>query len=192
MRSGVHSRLMMRTLLTPLWMPYAAWARASSSGKAYSSMRRSASSRSGTIFCVPTTRMTFPAPDDVRAELAATHGGGHQRPGLGDGVDTAEHDVGRGAEAADLVGLRRAVHAEDPWSERLVSTGPLDLIGDARRVERLRRALMHLRPGRDEIQDDAFGFRAVPARGATVIPLASSAAAVRLTRASSAGPRIDV
>src|SRR5215218_5691728 len=47
-------------------------------------------------------------------------------------------------------------------SERLVSTGPLDLIGDARRVERLRRALMHLRPRRDEIQDDAFGFRAVP------------------------------
>ena len=43
-----------------------------------------------------------------------------------------------------------------------VSTGPLDLIGDARRVERLRRALMHLRPRRDEIQDDAFRFRAVP------------------------------
>jgi hypothetical protein len=46
-------------------------------------------------------------------------------------MDTAEHDVGRGAEAADLVGLRRTVHAEDPLSQRLVSTGPLDLIGDA-------------------------------------------------------------
>jgi hypothetical protein len=30
----------------------------------------------------------------VRAELAATRGCGDQRPGLGDGVDTAEHDVG--------------------------------------------------------------------------------------------------
>ena len=62
--------------------------------------------------------MTFPAPDDVRAELAATHGRRDQRPGLGDGVDTAEHDVGPGGQAADLVGLRRAVHAEDPWPER--------------------------------------------------------------------------
>jgi hypothetical protein len=77
-------------------------------------------------------------------------------------VDTAEHDLGRGAQAADLVGLRRAVHAEDPRSERLVSTGRLDLIGNARRVEGLRRTLMHLRPRRDEIDDDAFGFRAVP------------------------------
>ena len=51
-----------RTLFTALWMPYAAWARASSSGKAYSLIRRKPSSRSDTIFCVPTTRMTRPAP----------------------------------------------------------------------------------------------------------------------------------
>jgi hypothetical protein len=31
--------------------------------EAYSSIRRSAASRSGTIFCVPTRRMTFPAPE---------------------------------------------------------------------------------------------------------------------------------
>jgi hypothetical protein len=68
----------------------------------------------------------------------------------------------RRAKTADLVGLRRTVHAEDPGSERLVSIGPLDLIGDARRFERLRRPLMHMRARRDEIQDDAFGFRAVP------------------------------
>src|SRR5215207_1701519 len=110
----------------------------------------------------PNQKDDLPDAGYVRAELAATHGRGDQRPGLGDGVDTAEHDVGRGAEPADLVGLRRTVHAEDPWSERLVPTGPLDLIGDARRVERLRRPLMHLRPRRDEIQDDPFGFRAVP------------------------------
>ena len=44
---------------------------------------------------------------------------------------------------------------------QVTSSGPLDLIGDARRGERLRRPLMHMRPRRDEIQDDAFGFRAV-------------------------------
>src|SRR6266568_1212594 len=62
MRSATISRLMMRTLFTALWMPYAAWARAFSSGKAYSLIRRRPSSRSDTIFCVPTTRMTRPAP----------------------------------------------------------------------------------------------------------------------------------
>jgi len=34
-------------------------------------------------------------------------------------------------------------------------------VGDARRVEGLRRPLMHLRPRRDEIQHDALRFRAV-------------------------------
>ena len=150
-------------------------------------MRRSASLEVGHDLLRPNhEEWTFPAPDDVGAELAATHGGGDQRPGLGDRVDAAEHDLGRGAEAADLVGLRRTVHAEDPWSERLVPTGPLDLIGDTRHVERLRRAVMHLRSIPDEAQDDPFRFGRCSAARSARIPLASRAAAVRVTRASSA------
>src|SRR5260370_41349772 len=55
-----------------------------------------------------------PRAADVRTELAATHRGRDQRSGLGDRMDAAEHQVGRRAQAADLVGLSLAGHAPDP------------------------------------------------------------------------------
>ena len=69
-------------------------------------------------------------------------------------MDAAKHDVRGCAQAADLVGLGLAVHAEDPRPEGLVATGLVDLVGDARDVERLRCAAIHLGPVRDETQDD--------------------------------------
>src|SRR5207247_10594664 len=50
---------------------------------------------------------------DVGAELAATGRGREQRSTLGDRMHAAEHDVGGRGEAADLVGLRRAIQAPD-------------------------------------------------------------------------------
>src|SRR5215211_7956499 len=41
----------------------------------------------------------------VRSELAAAHRGRHQRAGLGDRVNAAQHHVRRRGQAADLLGL---------------------------------------------------------------------------------------
>src|SRR5438093_2981059 len=57
-------------------------------------------------------------------------------------------------EAADLVGLCLAIHAPDSRPERLVATGFLDLLGDARLLEGLRGAVMHLGSVGDETQHD--------------------------------------
>src|SRR5207249_11157147 len=95
-----------------------------------------------------------PRTGDVWAELAATGRGREQRSILGDGMHAAEHDVGRCSEAADLVGLCLAIHAPDSRPERLVPTGYLDLLGDARHLERLRGAVMHLGSFGDETQHD--------------------------------------
>src|SRR2546427_3046109 len=73
-------------------------------------------------------------------------------------MHAAEHDVGRGGEAADLVGLCRAIHAPDSRPERLVATGFVDRLGDARLLEGLRGAVMHLGSAGDETQHDPFGF----------------------------------
>src|SRR5205823_9963724 len=99
-----------------------------------------------------------PRTGHVGAELAATERRRKQRSTLGDRMHAAEHDVGRGGEAADLVGLRRAIHGPDSWPERLVATGFLDLFGDARPLERLRAAVMHLGSIWDETQHDPFRF----------------------------------
>src|SRR2546423_8201694 len=97
----------------------------------------------------------------VRAELASTHRGGQQRPGLGDGMDAPEHH-GRGCgQAADVIRLGLAGHAPDPRPEGALATGLLDLFRDASRVERLRRAVMDLRSIRNETHDDSFRFRGV-------------------------------
>src|SRR5438067_9342527 len=90
---------------------------------------------------------------DIRPELAAAHGRREQRPGLSDRVDAPEHDIRRRAEAANLVGLRLAIHAPDPRTERRVATGRFDLVGDTQHVERLRRPLVHRGGVRDEAQD---------------------------------------
>ena len=102
-----------------------------------------------------------PRTGDVGAELAATERGREQRSTLGDRMHAAEHDVGRCGEATDLVGLCLAIHAPNSRSDRIVATGFLDLLGDARRLERLRAAVMHLGFVGDETQHDPFGFSGV-------------------------------
>src|SRR2546428_9014939 len=99
-----------------------------------------------------------PRTGDVGAELAAAGRDREQRSTLGDRMHAAEHDVGGRGETADLVGLCLAIHAPDSRPERLVATGFLDLLGDARLLERLRGAVMHLGPVGDEPQHDPFGF----------------------------------
>src|SRR5207247_3102445 len=94
----------------------------------------------------------------VGAERAATKRGREQRSTLGDRMHAAEHDVGRGGEAADLVGLCLAIHAPDSWPERLVATGVLNLFGDARLLERLRATVVNLGSVGDKTQHDPFGF----------------------------------
>jgi len=73
-------------------------------------------------------------------------------------MDAAEHHVRRGRQAADLVGLGSAVQAPDLRAHGFVAAGLLDLIGDSRYLERLRRAMVDLRSLRDETQDDQFRF----------------------------------
>src|SRR5436853_55501 len=102
-----------------------------------------------------------PRTGGVGAKLAATSRGREQRATLGDRMHASEHDVGRCSEAADLVGLCLAIHAPDSRPARLVPTGFLDLLGDARLLERLRGAVMHLGSVRDETQHDPFRFRGV-------------------------------
>ena len=104
--------------------------------------------------------MTRPAPLTY-GPLAATHRGRDQRSGLTDRVDAAEHHLRRRREAADLIGLGRAVHAPDPGADRIVATGLLDLGRHARDLERLRSAVMNLGALGDEVQDELPGFRDV-------------------------------
>src|SRR5438876_2575865 len=99
-----------------------------------------------------------PRTGHVGAELAATERGREQRSTLSNRMHAAEHDIGRGGEAADLVGLRLAIHVPDSRPERLVAAGFLDLLGEARLLERLRAAVMHLGSIGDETQHDPFGF----------------------------------
>src|SRR5206468_10353224 len=70
-----------------------------------------------------------PRTGHVGAELAATERGREQRSTLSNRMHAAEHDIGRGGEAADLVGLRLAIHVPDSRPERLVAPGFLDLLG---------------------------------------------------------------
>jgi hypothetical protein len=93
-RSGVHSRLMMRTLFTPLCTPYAARARASSSGKTYFVDAPKRLLEVGHDLLRPNQQDDLPGAGCVGPQLAATGGCGDQRPSFGDGVDTTDHDVG--------------------------------------------------------------------------------------------------
>src|SRR6266705_3995856 len=152
------SRLIMRTLFTALWMPYAACARASSRGERVVVDPAQAFLEVRHDLLRPRDADDSPGAAGVRSELAAAHRGRQQRSGLGDRVDAAEHHVRRRGQAADLVGPGVAVQAPDPWSNGVVAGGPLDLIDDSRNLERLRRATVHLRSIRDEIEDDPFRF----------------------------------
>src|SRR6266702_4400189 len=144
------SRLIMRTLFTALWMPYAACARASSRGERVVVDPAQAFLEVRHDLLRPHDEDDSPGAAGVRSELTAAHRGRQQRTGLGDRVDAAEHHVRRRGQAADLVGPGVAVQAPDPWSNGVVAGGPLDLIDDSRNLERLRRAVVNLRSVRDE------------------------------------------
>src|SRR5437764_6678423 len=82
-------------------------------------MRCRPSSRSGTIFCVPTTRMTRPAPLLYGPSWLPLIDGREQRPGLGDRVDAAEHDIRRGTSRrmSSPSVLRSMLRSEEHTSE---------------------------------------------------------------------------
>ena len=185
MRPGTNSRWMIRTLLTSLCMPYAFRARASSSGKACSSMRRRPLVEIGDDLLRADHEDDPSGTARVGAELAPAVRGGQERPGLGDRVDAAEHDVRRRSQPTDLVPLGRPVQAADPQADRLVPPGCFELGGDAGHVERLRGTVVDLAPSGMRSRTIRLASSASAAR-ITVMPCASSAAAVRRTLASSA------
>jgi hypothetical protein len=90
----------------------------------------------------------------VGPELTATRRCRDQRSGLGDRVHAADHHVRRRGQPADIVSLLLPVHAPDLRVDGVVPTGVVDLFGNACLLERLRRTVMDLRSGRDEIQDN--------------------------------------
>src|SRR5439155_3116679 len=157
-RPGVISRLMIRTLLTALWMPKAACTRASSRGKAYSLIRRRPSSTSGTIFCVPTTRITRPAP--------LTYGPSWLPPIEAASSEPVSVTAWTLPSITSCAADRRRIWSAAVVRSRLPirgrrgveASGMLDRIGDSRSLERLRRAVVDLRSIGDEAKDDPLGF----------------------------------
>ena len=71
-------------------------------------------------------------------------------------MDTAEHDIRRGTQPADVVALGLAIHAPDPRPEWLVASGLVDLVGDADKVERLGGPVVHLGALGNKFQDNPF------------------------------------
>src|ERR1700724_394562 len=122
MRPGTTSRLMISTLFTALWIPYASCA------EAFLEV--------GHDLLRAHYQDDPPGAAGIWAELAATHRGRDQRSGLGDGMHAAEHDFRRRAQAADVVGLGLAVHAPEPRPEELVATGLFDFLDDAGHLQR--------------------------------------------------------
>ena len=73
-------------------------------------------------------------------------------------MDAAEHHIRGCRQAADLVGLGLAVHAPDPRPQGNVATRPLEFVDDARKLQRLRCAVVHLGAIRDEAEHDLLRF----------------------------------
>src|SRR6266852_5486318 len=122
-------------------MPYASWARASSSRNAYSLIRRRPSSRSRTIFCVPTTRKTGTTLGDfdVLGQLAEA-GGSLRMTELADRTLSSRSSMTRRIDRMVDEGVVRRAGADgdargvvvaltDAGVTRLAETAPVHLRG---------------------------------------------------------------
>ena len=96
-RPGAISRLMIRTLLTPLWIAVRLHGAGVLERERVLVDPRRPSSRSATIFWRADDEDHPAGARDIRAKLTAAHRGRDEQSRLGDGVDAAEHHVrGRG------------------------------------------------------------------------------------------------
>src|SRR2546428_8630852 len=96
-------------------------------------MRRSAASRSGTIFWLPTTRISAPKAARIRSHLTASRGHPDELARLGQRLNGVEHDVGRRGPLSDLAGLRLPVPVALALAEKVSASGSVRRCTDARR-----------------------------------------------------------